>query len=133
MFTGAHQTITALQRAVLNRNTGGAQKSEYSPAVHRLFALAKRMIEGTYQGAGTAAHLQEYLDEFVFRFNRRHSTHRGLVFFRLLQRAVAAMPVTYRELVRDSKPKAAKLRGVSGEREKPGTLTALSPLRPWRE
>src|SRR5699024_4681851 len=74
-------------------------------AVHRLFLLVKRMIEGTYQGSGSAGHLQEYLDEFVFRFNRRHAAHRGLVFMRLLQRAVAAPPTVYRDLVRESRAK----------------------------
>lgn len=102
------------------------------PAVHRLFALVKRMIEGTYQGSGSVGHLQEYLDEFVFRFNRRHSTHRGLVFMRLLERAVKRGPVTYRNLVRKPEPKAVHPRGVSGPHALPGSMEREASERPWR-
>jgi ISXO2-like transposase domain len=105
----------------LNISASGMQAHESLPAAHRLFSLAKRMIEGTYQGAGTVAHLQEYLDEFVFRFNRRHSRNRGLVFMRLLQRAAVADPVTYRALVREPKPKTIRPSGKAGRRSQPGT------------
>lgn len=110
----------------------GRPAHESLPAVHRLFSLAKRTLEGTYQGAGTAGHLPEYLDEFIFRFNRRNSRHRGLVFLRLLQRSVDAPPVTYRDLVRDSQPKKTRPQGRTGPCSKPGSLDqAISP-RPWR-
>jgi len=89
----------------INVTASGRPAHESLLAVHRLFLLVKRMIEGTYQGSGSAGHLQEYLDEFVFRFNRRHAAHRGLVFMRLLQRAVAAPPTVYRDLVRESRAK----------------------------
>ena len=115
-----------------NVSASGKPAHESLPAVHRLFALVKRMIEGTYQGSGTAEHLPEYLDEFVFRFNRRHSRRRGLVFTRLLQRAVATGPVTYRELVREPKPKEVRLAGSTGRRNRPGTLQAPTAGRPWR-
>ncbi len=62
--------------------------------------------ESEEQGGGSHEHLQEYLDEYVFRFNRRHTRNRGLVCMRLLQRAVASKPVTCRALVRISRPKA---------------------------
>jgi transposase-like protein len=64
------------------------------PGVHRVASLLKRWILGTHQGAVTADHLQSYLEEFTFRFNRRTSRNRGLVFHRLLQQAVATGPVT---------------------------------------
>lgn len=64
------------------------------PAVHRVSALLKRWILGTHQGSVTPAHLQSYLEEFTFRFNRRHSRSRGLVFRRLLEQAVVTGPVT---------------------------------------
>ena len=64
------------------------------PGVHRVASLLKRWILGTHQGAITADHLQSYLEEFTFRFNRRTSRNRGLVFHRLLQQAVATGPVT---------------------------------------
>lgn len=59
-------------------------------------------------------HLGEYLDEFIFRFNRRNSRHRGLVFMRLIQRAVSGGPVTYRDLVRDPHAKAVPPPGSPG-------------------
>lgn len=64
------------------------------PGVHRVASLLKRWILGTHQGAITADHLQSYLEEFTFRFNRRTSRSRGLVFRRLLEQAVVTGPVT---------------------------------------
>lgn len=64
------------------------------PGVHRVASLLKRWILGTHQGSIVPEHLQSYLEEFTFRFNRRTSRSRGLVFRRLLERAVATNPVT---------------------------------------
>jgi len=64
------------------------------PGVHRVASLLKRWILGTHQGAIAPAHLQSYLEEFTFRFNRRTSKCRGLVFRRLLERTVATTPIT---------------------------------------
>jgi len=64
------------------------------PGVHRVASLLKRWILGTHQGAIIPAHLQSYLEEFTFRFNRRTSRSRGLVFRRLLEQAVVTRPVT---------------------------------------
>jgi hypothetical protein len=55
---------------------------------------------GTHQGAVSFEHLDYYLDEFTFRFNRRKSRSRGKPFFRLVQQAVAVDPTTYRSIVR---------------------------------
>lgn len=65
------------------------------PAVHRVAALLKRWLLGTHQGAVRAEHLDRYLDEFAFRFNRRASRSRGLLFYRLLEQALATAPETY--------------------------------------
>ena len=73
--------------------------SDLLPRVHRVASLLKRWLLGTHQGAVSAAHLDYYLDEFTFRFNRRTSRHRGKLFFRLVQQAVAVEPVPYRTLV----------------------------------
>ncbi len=54
------------------------------PHVHRVASLLKRWLLGTHQGAVRSQHLDAYLDEFVFRFNRRHSRNRGLIFWRLI-------------------------------------------------
>lgn len=77
------------------------------PGVHRVASLIKRWILGTHHGSVQPAHLDAYLDEFVFRFNRRTSTSRGLLFYRLLQQAVVTDPVTYESVVRPL-PKKAK-------------------------
>jgi len=101
------------------------------PGVHRVFSLAERWLLGTHQGGVKREHLQEYLDEFAFRWNRRHARNRGLLFYRLLQHAVAAAPVTYEDLVRvgEAKPVTPK---PPGARALPGTLETGNAHRPWR-
>lgn len=69
------------------------------PAVHRVASLLKRWLLGTHQGSVDPVHLQAYLDEFTFRFNRRSSRRRGMLFYRLLELAVGASPAPYRTLV----------------------------------
>lgn len=68
------------------------------PHAHQVASLLKRWLLGTHQGAVTADHLDFYLDEFTFRFNRRTSGSRGLLFHRLMQQAVALTPVHARTL-----------------------------------
>jgi len=68
------------------------------PRVHRVASLLKRWLLGTHQGAVSREHLDYYLDEFTFRFNRRTSRSRGKLFFRLVQQAVLADPVPYAKL-----------------------------------
>ena len=58
------------------------------PGVHRVASLLQRWMMGTHHGAVQPGQLDYYLDEFVFRFNRRTSRSRGLLFYRLLQQAV---------------------------------------------
>ena len=67
--------------------------SELMPRVHRVVSLLKRWLMGTHQGAVSHKHLDYYLDECTFRFNRRKSKSRGKLFFRLVQQAVAIDPV----------------------------------------
>jgi transposase-like protein len=73
--------------------------SELLPRVHRVVSLLKRWLMGTHQGAVSHKHLDYYLDEFTFRFNRRTSRSRGKLFYRLVQQAVAVEPVSYDEIV----------------------------------
>ena len=73
------------------------------PGVHRISSLLKRWIIGTHQGSVSQKHLDYYLDEYTFRFNRRTSKARGLLFYRLLQQAVAVPSITYKELTADQK------------------------------
>lgn len=70
------------------------------PRVHLVVSLLKRWLLGTHQGAVSPAHLDYYLDEFTFRFNRRRSRHRGLLFFRLAEHAVQIHPVPYKAMVK---------------------------------
>jgi len=65
---------------------------------HRVASLLKRWLLGIHQGAVSKEHLDYYLDEFTFRFNRRTSTHRGKLFYRLLQNAVRIEPVTFNQM-----------------------------------
>lgn len=74
--------------------------AELLPRVHRVVSLLKRWLLGTHQGAVSRAHLDYYLDEFTFRFNRRTSRHRGKLFYRLVQQAVAVEPAPYASLVK---------------------------------
>ena len=69
------------------------------PRVHRVVALLKRRLLGTHQGAVSQSHLDYYLDEFTFRFNRRSSRSRGKLFFRLVQQAVQIEPQPYQTLI----------------------------------
>ena len=77
--------------------------------VHRVASLVKRWILGTHHGSVQPGHLDAYLDEFVFRFNRRTSGSCGMLFYRLLQQAVMTDPMTYNDVVA-ALPKQAKSR-----------------------
>src|SRR6266545_830759 len=70
------------------------------PAAHRVASLLKRWLLGTHQGSVSPEHLDAYLGEFTFRFNRRSSRRRGLLFYRLLEQAVITPPTTYRQTIR---------------------------------
>jgi transposase-like protein len=73
--------------------------SDLLPRVHRVASLLKRWLLGTHHGAIRRAHLDYYLDEFTFRFNRRTSRHRGQLFYRLVQQAVNVEPAPYKQLI----------------------------------
>ncbi len=70
------------------------------PRVHRVVSLFKRWVLGTHQGAISHQHLDSYLDEFTFRFNRRKSGSRGKLFFRLAQQAVQIPPKPYASVIK---------------------------------
>jgi transposase-like protein len=76
-----------------------ADPNNILPHVHMIVSLLKRWLLGTHQGAVQKMHLQAYLDEYVFRFNRRKSANRGLLFYRLLGCAMHAPPTTQDELL----------------------------------
>ena len=68
------------------------------PRVHRVISLLKRWLLGTHHGAIAHEHLQDYLDEFTFRFNRRRSASRGKLFYRLAQQSVRVSPAPFESL-----------------------------------
>lgn len=69
------------------------------PHVHRVLSLLKRWLMGTHQGSAKEHQLDYYLDEFAFRFNRRHSRHVGVLFYRLVQEAVRTEPIPLKAIV----------------------------------
>lgn len=77
----------------------GQAAHELLPHVHLVDSLLKRWINGTHQGSISPKHLEYYLDEFAFRFNRKLSTHRGKLFYRLIHQAVSANPCTLKDIV----------------------------------
>ena len=84
------------------------------PGVHRVAALIHRWLLGTHQGAIQPAKLDHYLDEFVFRFNRRKSLSRGMLFYRLLEQSVVTAPVTYRDVVAPQNLTKVQVKELSG-------------------
>lgn len=69
------------------------------PHVHTVISLLKRWLLGTLQGSCSKDHLAYYLDEYCFRFNRRKSKSRGMLFYRLLQNAVRLQPSSYKDII----------------------------------
>jgi len=101
------------------------------PGVHRVASLLKRWLAGTHQSGISAEHLPAYLDEFTFRFNRRHARARGMLFFRLLEGAVDTPPTTLRELIKVTNPRPVQTLPPT-VRIWPDSLAAQPINRPWR-
>ena len=120
----------------------GKQTNELLPAVHRVAALCKRCTASPRCASGgcwalikavsTPSTSSPTWKSSASPFNRRHCRARGLLFYRLLQYAVGAQPLTYRELVANPQPKAIKPPGVKGPRSRPGNLAQPPQDRPWR-
>jgi hypothetical protein len=105
-ITGSPSSATPRQRRSQRAaRARGEDPATLLPAVHRVASLAKRWLLSTHQGAVEPAHLQSYLDEFVFRFNRRRSRSRGMVFYRVLELAAGHEPVRYRNITAGNKPR----------------------------
>jgi transposase-like protein len=84
--------------------THTAKKESVLPGVHLIASLVKRLILGTFQGRFDPKHLQSYLDEYVFRFNRRKSRNVGKKFMRIAQQAVASTKATYQQIKAGASP-----------------------------
>lgn len=102
------------------------------PGVHRIASLIKRWLLSTHQGSTDADHLPAYMNEFVFRFNRRNSRSRGMVFYRLLQLAVDHDPVRYKNIIADKRPDKTPPTPPAS-RGKPPSLDRTRADRPWRK
>jgi transposase-like protein len=119
-----------------NVKQSGQKAHVLLPAVHRVASLVKRWLLGTHQGAVEPAHLQSYLNEFCFRFNRRRSRQRGMLFFRLLELAVDADAATYENIkknlrMRDERERE-KRRQVAAPGGQPRAPRRDAGHRPWR-
>ena len=78
------------------------EDEEVLPNVHRIASLLKRWLLGTHQSYLNKNKLEYYLDEYVFRYNRRTSTSRGLLFLRLVEQAVITAPVSYEKIINEN-------------------------------
>jgi transposase-like protein len=78
------------------------EDEEILPNVHRIASLLKRWLLGTHQSYLNKNKLGYYLDEYVFRYNRRTSKSRGLLFFRLLEQGVKNQPISFKKVVEEN-------------------------------
>jgi len=120
----------------INVKQSGQKAHELLPGVHRVASLVKRWLLGTHQGAVEPAHLQSYLNEFCFRFNRRRSRQRGMLFFRLLELSVETNAVTYEQIQKNLRMRDERERDKRRTMRAPGGAPrAPRPQamhRPWR-
>jgi transposase-like protein len=110
----------------------GVQAHVPLPGVHRVASLLKRWLMSTHQGAVSPEHLQAYLDEFCFRFNRRSSGKRGMLFYRLLEQAVQMPPITEDQLLTRTLPKATNPTPPPSKTSHSSTLELRLRAKPWR-
>jgi transposase-like protein len=99
-WTG-YSDLEGYHHKVINISKRKKNASDLLPGVHRIASLLKRWLMGTHQGAVSHDHLDYYLDEFTFRFNRRTSSYRGKLFYRLLEQAVQIKPAPYKSIVKN--------------------------------
>lgn len=104
--SAAYRELTGLGYSHERKVMLGAEEAAHvsMPGVHRVASLLKRWLLGTHQGSVQPDQLDFYLDEFVFRFNRRSSRSRGMLFYRLMELAVRTPPVTYLDVIRKGRP-----------------------------
>ena len=93
----AYKSITGYTHTISN-DTVNSDNEEILPNVHRVASLLKRWLLGTHQKYLVGNNTQHYLDEFTFRYNRRKSLSRGLLFQRIMEQAVKHEPIKYSEI-----------------------------------
>ena len=127
------QSMTGFVHDRVSVRGSGTPAHVLFPAAARVQSQAKRWLEGTLQGAAEPEHLQEYLHQFEFRFNRRKSRRPGLLFYRLLEQAVRTPPAGYRDITAGcSRPRKIAPTLPPGPRELPQSLDQPDAGRPWR-
>jgi hypothetical protein len=122
-------------RRVLNsgrieRTLSGREESGYSgvhDGIEESVSRGHRWVPGTHQGAVSLEHLDYYLVEFTFRFNRRRSRRRGRLFFPLVQQAVAVEPATLRINRANQRDQTTTCRGYLSQVDPP--ITQFSSVR----
>lgn len=127
-YAGATKGLYTLSKH--NIKGSGLSANVTLPAVHRVASLLKRWLMGTYQGSFSMDHIEAYLDEFTFRFNRRRSPKRGMLFYRLMTLSAQADPLHYNDIVKNSASKAST--PPTGKRSRPKSLAITVPGKPWR-
>lgn len=137
IMAAAMASIRASFRALRDRNScprallAGLRARDFRVDADVVQRAGKRWLLSTHQGAVEPAHLQSYLDEFVFRFNRRRSRSRGMVFYRVLELAAGHEPVRYRNITAGNKPR--KTSPVPpATRGHPPSLDRVTAGHPWR-
>ncbi len=96
---------------ITNQSSWNDRAHVSMPGVHRVASLVKRWVLGTHQGGLARQHLDAYLEEFVFRFNRRASRNRGLVFYRLLEQCLRTSPLSESDIVMSRRGQRGARRG----------------------
>lgn len=114
----------------INVSASGEPAHVSLPGVHRVASLFKRSLLNAYQQY-PKLHLQAYCNEWVFRFNRRHSRARGMLFFRLMELAVQAEPLPYAALIRSERPREVSPVPPLGD-GRPRRAAVNDQERPWR-
>jgi hypothetical protein len=115
-----------------NVSASGRPAHEALPGVHLVVSLVKRWVMGTLHGSVSPEHMPAYFDEWVFRFNRRNSRSRGLLFQRLLQQAVEGDALTYEELRKAGRTRPPPPPPVR-TRMLPPSLECEQTGLPWRD
>jgi transposase-like protein len=87
---------------VKNISASEYEAHELLPHVHLIDSLVKRWLNGTHQGKVSPKYLHYYLDEYAFRFNRKMSTYRGKLFYRLMQQSIEVGPIAADNIVKQS-------------------------------
>lgn len=137
IVTDGHQSYPPATRGIYTHQAhaakpSGKQAHTMRQAVHRVASLLKRWFLGTYQGSYHRDHLDAYLAEFTFRWNRRKSPDRGLLFYRVMRLAVIAPPLHYDDIVKNPKSRPTPPTPPATKKVRPSSLSIPAPQRPWR-